>query len=152
MRELNATLEDRVARAVAERRQAEAALVQAQKIEALGRLTGGVAHDFNNLLTAISAISNCCQSRLPPPDTDGHRLADAAIRSTQRAARLTQQLLAFGRKQTLQLRPVDVNRVDRRHGRDAPPHDRFDHADRNRFRSPICGPPGWTRTSSCSAC
>ena len=111
LRELNATLEDRVARAVAERRQAEAALVQAQKIEALGRLTGGVAHDFNNLLTAIIGNLELLQSRLPPGDTDGHRLAEAATRSTQRAARLTQQLLAFGRKQTLQLRPVDVNRA-----------------------------------------
>jgi signal transduction histidine kinase/CheY-like chemotaxis protein len=111
LRELNATLEERVARAVAERRQAEAALIQAQKIEALGRLTGGVAHDFNNLLTAIVGNLELLQSRLPSNDTDGHRLADAAIRSAERAARLTQQLLAFGRKQTLQLRAVDVNRV-----------------------------------------
>ena len=111
LRELNATLEERVAHAVAERRQAEAALVQAQKMEALGRLTGGVAHDFNNLLTAIVGNLELLQSRLPATDANGHRLAEAAIRSTQRAARLTQQLLAFGRKQTLQLRPVDVNRV-----------------------------------------
>src|SRR3954447_11331316 len=111
LRELNATLEERVAHAVAERRQAEAALVQAQKMEALGRLTGGVAHDFNNLLTAIVGNLELLQARLPATDANGHRLAEAAIRSTQRAARLTQQLLAFGRKQTLQLRPVDVNRV-----------------------------------------
>jgi signal transduction histidine kinase len=111
LRELNATLEERVARALADRRQAEAALIQAQKIEALGRLTGGVAHDFNNLLTAIVGNLELLEARLPATDTDGHRLAEAAIRSTQRAARLTQQLLAFGRKQTLQLRAVDVNRV-----------------------------------------
>jgi signal transduction histidine kinase len=111
LRDLNATLEERVARAVAERRRAEAALIQAQKIEALGRLTGGVAHDFNNLLTAIVGNLELLQARLPSSDKDGNRLVDAAIRSTQRAARLTQQLLAFGRKQTLQLRAVDVNRV-----------------------------------------
>ncbi len=111
LRDLNATLEERVAHAVAERRQAEEALIQAQKIEALGRLTGGVAHDFNNLLTAIVGNLELLQSRLPETDTDGHRLAEAAIRSTQRAARLTQQLLAFGRKQTLQLRSMDLNRV-----------------------------------------
>lgn len=111
LRDLNATLEERVARALAERRQAEAALIQAQKIEALGRLTGGVAHDFNNLLTAIVGNLELLQVRLPQSDTDGHRLAEAAIRSTQRAARLTRQLLAFGRKQTLQLRSVDANRV-----------------------------------------
>ena len=111
LRDLNATLEERVAHAVAERRQAEAALIQAQKIEALGRLTGGVAHDFNNLLTAIVGNLELLQSRLPAADTDGQRLAEAAIRSTQRAARLTQQLLAFGRKQTLQLRSMDLNRV-----------------------------------------
>ena len=111
LRQLNATLEERVASAIAERHQVEAALVQAQKIEALGRLTGGVAHDFNNLLTAIVGNLELLQSRLPPDDGDNHRSAEAAIRSAQRAARLTQQLLAFGRKQTLQLRPVDVNRV-----------------------------------------
>jgi signal transduction histidine kinase/CheY-like chemotaxis protein len=111
LRDLNATLEERVARAVAERRQAEAALIQAQKIEALGRLTGGVAHDFNNLLTAIVGNLELLQARLPSGDTHGQRLAEAAVRSAQRAARLTQQLLAFGRKQTLQLRAMDVNRV-----------------------------------------
>src|SRR4051812_42247823 len=111
LRDLNATLEERVARAVADRRQAEAALIQAQKIEALGRLTGGGAHDFNNLLTAIVGNLEMLQTRLASFDKNGQRLADAPIRSAQRAARLTQQLLAFGRKQPLQLRPVDVNRV-----------------------------------------
>lgn len=111
LRELNATLEDRVARAVAERHEAEAALAQAQKMEALGRLTGGVAHDFNNLLTAIVGNLELLQIRFNPDDRAGRKLIEAAIRSGHRAARLTQQLLAFGRKQTLQPRSVDVNRV-----------------------------------------
>jgi signal transduction histidine kinase/CheY-like chemotaxis protein len=112
LRELNATLEERVAQAVAEQRQTEAALVQAQKMEALGRLTGGVAHDFNNLLTAVLGNLELLQTRLPS-DTTAQRLSDAAIRGIERGSRLTQQLLAFGRKQNLQLRAVNINEVIR---------------------------------------
>ena len=113
LRELNATLEERVAQAVAEQRQTEAALLQAQKMEALGRLTGGVAHDFNNLLTAVLGNLELLQTRLPPDDRTAQRLSEAAIRGIERGSRLTQQLLAFGRKQNLQLRPVDLNEVVR---------------------------------------
>jgi signal transduction histidine kinase/CheY-like chemotaxis protein len=113
LRELNATLEERVAQAVAEQRQTEAALVQAQKMEALGRLTGGVAHDFNNLLTAVLGNLELLQTRLPPSDGTAQRLSDAVIRGIERGSRLTQQLLAFGRKQNLQLRAVDINEVIR---------------------------------------
>ena len=113
LRELNTTLEERVAQAVAEQRQTEAALVQAQKMEALGRLTGGVAHDFNNLLTAVLGNLELLQTRLPPSDCTALRLSDAAIRGIERGSRLTQQLLAFGRKQNLQLRAVDINEVIR---------------------------------------
>ena len=113
LRDLNATLEERVARAVAEQRQTEAALLQAQKMEALGRLTGGVAHDFNNLLTAVLGNLELLQTRLPPGDRTAQRLSEAAIRGIERGSRLTQQLLAFGRKQNLQLRPVGLNEVIR---------------------------------------
>src|ERR1051325_631393 len=113
LRELNATLEERVAQAVNEQRQAEAALLQAQKMEALGRLTGGVAHDFNNLLTAVLGNLELLQTRLSPTDQTAQRLSDAAIRVIERGSRLTQQLLAFGRKQNLQLRPVDLNELIR---------------------------------------
>lgn len=113
LRELNATLEERVAQAVNEQRQAEAALLQAQKMEALGRLTGGVAHDFNNLLTAVLGNLELLQTRLSPTDETAQRLSDAAIRVIERGSRLTQQLLAFGRKQNLQLRPVDLNELIR---------------------------------------
>jgi signal transduction histidine kinase/CheY-like chemotaxis protein len=113
LRELNATLEERVAQAVKEQRQTEAALLQAQKMEALGRLTGGVAHDFNNLLTAVLGNLELLQTRLSSGDQAARRLSEAAIRGIERGSRLTQQLLAFGRKQNLQLRPVDLNEAIR---------------------------------------
>ena len=113
LRELNATLEERVEQAVAEQRQTEAALLQAQKMEALGRLTGGVAHDFNNLLTAVLGNLELLQTRLPSDDRTAQRLSEAAVRGIERGSALTQQLLAFGRKQNLQLRPVDLNEVIR---------------------------------------
>jgi signal transduction histidine kinase/CheY-like chemotaxis protein len=111
LRELNATLEERVAQAVAERRAAEAALAQAQKMEALGRLTGGVAHDFNNLLTTIIGNLELLQVRLGSDHPACCRLIEGALHGAQRGARLTQQLLAFGRKQSLRLRAIDINRV-----------------------------------------
>ncbi|HJU20148.1 MAG TPA: ATP-binding protein [Stellaceae bacterium] len=111
LRALNATLEERVAQAVAERRAAEAALVQAQKMEALGRLTGGVAHDFNNLLTAILGNLELLQVRLGPDHPEYDKLIEGALHGAQRGTRLTRQLLTFGRKQSLKLRPVDIGRV-----------------------------------------
>jgi two-component system, cell cycle sensor histidine kinase and response regulator CckA len=86
---------------VTERRQLEAQLRQSQKMEAVGRLAGGVAHDFNNLLTAISGYSELILERHSPSDRD-HRNAEQIRRSAERAAQLTAQLLAFSRRQVLQ--------------------------------------------------
>jgi PAS domain S-box-containing protein len=88
----------------------EAQLLQSQKMEAIGRLAGGLAHDFNNLLMVISGHADALVEGLPP----GMRLwrdADQVRNSAQRAAALTRQLLAFSRKQQLKLGPVDLNGV-----------------------------------------
>src|SRR5687767_1231725 len=97
-----------VLRDVTDRKQLEAQLRQSQKMEAVGRLAGGVAHDFNNLLTVIRTGAEFLLADLPIDDT---RRADAAEigNAATRAAALTRQLLAFSRQQMLQLRIVDVN-------------------------------------------
>ena len=96
------------------RRQAEEALRQAQKMESIGHLTGGVAHDFNNLLTIIVGNLENLQRRLRSAPTDNgnlERLADNAMRGAQRAVFLTQRLLAFSRQQPLDPKPLEVNRL-----------------------------------------
>ena len=90
-------------------RRVEAQLRQAQKMEAIGQLTGGIAHDFNNLLTAVIGNLELLQSRLS--DQRSRSLAEAAMRSALRGGQLTQQLLAYARRQNLSPRPVDVNAV-----------------------------------------
>jgi CheY-like chemotaxis protein len=90
-------------------RRVEAQLRQAQKMEAIGQLTGGIAHDFNNLLTAVIGNLELLQRRVT--DERARSLVDAALRSGLRGARLTQQLLAYARRQNLSPRPVDVNAV-----------------------------------------
>jgi PAS domain S-box-containing protein len=90
-------------------RRVEAQLRQAQKMEAIGQLTGGIAHDFNNLLTAVIGNLELLQRRVT--DARSRSLVDAALRSGLRGARLTQQLLAYARRQNLSPRPVDVNAV-----------------------------------------
>ncbi|HEY0053076.1 MAG TPA: ATP-binding protein, partial [Caulobacteraceae bacterium] len=92
---------------VAERERAQAALVQSQKMEAVGQLTGGIAHDFNNLLTVICGNLELVQRRVDDPKVA--RLAQYALQAADRAAKLTHQLLAFSRTQKLTLRPVDIN-------------------------------------------
>jgi signal transduction histidine kinase/ActR/RegA family two-component response regulator len=89
------------------RQRAEEALGQAQKMEALGRLSGGVAHDFNNLLTAILGSLELAQRRVEEPRV--LRLLQAATHAAQRGAQLTAQMLAFSRKHDVALRPTDVN-------------------------------------------
>ncbi|WP_210526664.1 PAS domain-containing hybrid sensor histidine kinase/response regulator [Rubellimicrobium arenae] len=108
----NETLEQRVAERTAELTQAHEALRQAQKMEAVGQLTGGIAHDFNNLLAGISGSLEAIERRISQGRTaDIGRFIGAAQNSAQRAAALTQRLLAFARRQTLDPKPTDVNRL-----------------------------------------
>jgi PAS domain S-box-containing protein len=100
IRDLNETLERRVIDEVAERTKAEDALRQAQKMEAVGQLTGGVAHDFNNLLTIIKSSTDLL--RKPNlAEERRRRYVDAISDTVDRAAKLTGQLLAFARRQPL---------------------------------------------------
>jgi len=99
---------------VTERRRAEEALRQAQKMEGIGQLTGGVAHDFNNLLTIIVGSLETLRRQLKPTAAANpslERPLDSAMRGAQRAASLTQRLLAFSRQQPLDPKPVDLSRL-----------------------------------------
>jgi two-component system, cell cycle sensor histidine kinase and response regulator CckA len=99
-----------VLRDVTERRQLEAELWRAQRLESVGRLAGGVAHDFNNLLTAIRGYAELLLARTAPESTEHHHareIDDAAVR----AAALTAQLLAFGRRQVIRARALDLNEL-----------------------------------------
>ena len=112
VQEANDTLERRVAERTAELTEAHEALRQAQKMEAVGQLTGGIAHDFNNLLAGISGSLEIIEQRIAQGRTDGiQRFLNGAQASAQRAASLTQRLLAFSRRQTLDPKPTDVNRL-----------------------------------------
>jgi DNA-binding response OmpR family regulator/two-component sensor histidine kinase len=123
MRSLNATLEQRVKDRLADleaanlklihemeqRERAEAALVQSQKMEAIGQLTGGLAHDFNNLLTAV--VGNLDLIRVRATDPRIVRQAEHAFNAAQRGSKLTAQLLAFSRTQKLATVPVNLNEL-----------------------------------------
>jgi PAS domain S-box-containing protein len=111
LRRLNETLEERVVHEVAERMKSEEALRQAQKMEAVGQLTGGIAHDFNNLLTIIVGNIELLQRRLPEDADRLQRAANHAMDATRRAATLTQRLLAFSRRQPLDPKPIDANKL-----------------------------------------
>ncbi|TAJ72535.1 MAG: response regulator [Phenylobacterium sp.] len=105
--ELEQALEE-VDRQAAERVLAEQALMQAQKVEAIGRLTGGVAHDFNNLLTPIIGYLELLQRTID--ETEPHRrFVDTALEAAHRGAKVAGHLLAFSRTQRLNLRAVDVD-------------------------------------------
>jgi signal transduction histidine kinase/CheY-like chemotaxis protein len=91
------------------RRQAEEALAQQRKIEAIGQLTAGIAHDFNNLLTAV--IGNLEMLRPGLSDERTQKLVADALSAAGRGARLTRRLLAFGRNQELETRIIDVNEL-----------------------------------------
>ncbi len=96
-----------IATDVTELKQLEAQLVRAQRIESVGQLAGGVAHDFNNLLTAITGFTSMALDTLPS-DHPARRELGEALRAGDRAADLTRRLLAFARKQVIQLRDVDL--------------------------------------------
>jgi PAS domain S-box-containing protein len=99
-----------IAEDVTDRRVLEDQLRQAQKMEAVGRLAGGVAHDFNNLLMVISGYAEVILAELPP-DHRLHEKGRAIQLAADRATTLTRQLLAFSRKQLLELKVVDVNAI-----------------------------------------
>jgi PAS domain S-box-containing protein len=87
----------------------EEQLRQSQRLEAVGRLAGGIAHDFNNLLTVIIGCADLLRDPQTPAIVEGHDALDELSKAAKRAAALTQQLLAFGRRQVLQPRVLDLN-------------------------------------------
>ncbi len=95
---------------IAERESTEAALRQAQKLEAVGQLTGGIAHDFNNLLTVVIGNLALAEARLGE-NAEVARLLKGALRAGERGVALIQRLLAFARQQRLDPRPVDLSRL-----------------------------------------
>ena len=96
---------------VTRREAAESQLRQAQKMEALGQLTGGIAHDFNNMLGVIMGALDLVKRRIAKGDYGIERFLDAATIASERAATLTQRLLAFARQQPLSPQPLDANRM-----------------------------------------
>ncbi|CAN5877081.1 hypothetical protein BH11PSE1_BH11PSE1_04010 [soil metagenome] len=115
---LNETLEQRVQEEIGERMKAEEALRQAQKMEAIGQLTGGVAHDFNNLLTVIIGGLDNMARQIDADSQIGditrlRRSLSMATQSAERAAKLTARLLAFSRRQALNPKPLQADRLVR---------------------------------------
>ncbi|WP_421577300.1 ATP-binding protein [Shinella sp. M31] len=113
LKELNANLEHLVKQKTEELTQNAEALRQAQKMEAIGQLTGGVAHDFNNLLQIIVGNLDTLSRNLPPEAGRLRRAATQAMTGARRAAALTQRLLAFARRQPLDPKPIDANSLIR---------------------------------------
>lgn len=101
----------KITRDMTERRALQEQLHQAQKMEAIGQMTGGVAHDFNNLLTVIVGNLERLSTQLPVEQERLRRSVDQAARAAQRATTLTQQLLAFARRQPLNPKPTDINQL-----------------------------------------
>ena len=116
--ELNRELERRVCERtaaleaeIARRAETEAQLRHAQKMETIGQLAGGIAHDFNNLLTVIGSTLETLEQNLPKDQERLHRLAEAAMRGTERAALLTNRLLALARREPLEPKLSNVDRL-----------------------------------------
>lgn len=112
LRHLNETLETRVIDEITTRREAEMKLAQAQKMETIGKLTGGVAHDFNNLLQVVSGNLQLLQKDIAGNQRAEGRVANA-LAGVSRGSRLASQLLAFGRRQALEPKVVNVTRFVR---------------------------------------
>src|SRR6202789_190361 len=107
LQRFNDQLELRIEERTRERETAMAQLFEAQKLDTIGQLTGGVAHDFNNLLMAVLGSLSLLEKRLPD-DPRSHRLLQNAMLGAQRGAALTQRLLAFSRRQELKPEAVDI--------------------------------------------
>ncbi len=110
----------KITRDLTERREAQLALertrealLHSQKVEAIGKLTGGVAHDFNNLLTVVLGSLDLLRRYLPKDDPRIARLLDNAMQGAQRGATLTQRMLAFARRQELDVQAVDLVELTR---------------------------------------
>ena len=114
LRNANSRLADvnaRLVQEIEERERVEEALRQSQKMEAIGQLTGGIAHDFNNMLAVIIGGLQLLKRRLERGEKDLGHFVDAALDGANRAATLTQRLLAFSRQQPLRPESVDVNKL-----------------------------------------
>jgi signal transduction histidine kinase/ActR/RegA family two-component response regulator len=111
LQRFNEELEQRIAERTRERETALAQLFEAQKMDTIGQLTGGVAHDFNNLLMAVLGSLTLLEKRLPPGDQHNRRLLHNAVQGAQRGAALTQRLLAFSRRQELKPESVDLEQL-----------------------------------------
>jgi signal transduction histidine kinase/CheY-like chemotaxis protein len=102
---------EQLRREVRRREQTEEQLRQSQKMEAIGRLTGGLAHDFNNLMTIVTGSLDLLNRRLATDDQRLKKLVDNAMEGARRASTLTRQLLAFARRQPLEPKPTDLNKL-----------------------------------------
>ena len=144
LRTINAELEARVESRTRELMAAEAALRQAQKMEAVGQLTGGIAHDFNNLLAGISGSLELLERRMADGRLDtAQRYIDTARTSAHRAAALTQRLLAFSSAPDPRSTAHGREPAGRRHGRSDPSHGRsFDRRRVRRSGRPVAHPGG----------
>ena len=98
---------------ISERKRLEEQLRQSQKMESIGTLAGGISHDFNNILTAIIGYGSLFRMKMPDDDPLRHNV-DQILASANRAASLTQGLLAYSRKQVLNPKPVDLNEIIRK--------------------------------------
>src|SRR4030088_1226472 len=111
LQRFNEQLELRIRERTHERETALAQLFEAQKMDTIGQLTGGVAHDFNNLLMAVLGSLTLLEKRLPPDDQPNRRLLQNAVQGAQRGAALTQRLLAFSRRQALKPESIDIGHL-----------------------------------------
>lgn len=107
LRDMNANLETRVAERTEELRQTQNALMQSQKMDAIGQLVAGISHDFNNLLGAVLGAFQLIKKRAEQVD-QVRKLADAGLEAAERGGKLTAQLLAFSRAGNIQVRPIYV--------------------------------------------